>query len=151
MRIARVTVGIYLKSGANMMRNIHPLYSIYSPSYEKSYGFYDTRGDNFYDMCYSDQFRYGFYVAGDRSNVYDSCYCYWYSSKGDQTAIRAGGKFNSLVTNIRVGFRNDNKKHAVLEVGSSGGNGVIEYILTASPSRLTDKTYEQYLIGKVLG
>ncbi len=150
MRIANVQCGVKLQSSGNMLRNIHPLYYDGSTTYTYSYGFYDAGGNNWYDYCYSDQFRTGFYVKGNLSNVYDNCFCFWYSGNGDaQIAMRTGGKFNSLVTSIRVGFHADAKKTVLLEPGAEGGEGVIEYALVDT-DRLTGKAHEPYIIGKLI-
>ncbi|MBQ8368502.1 MAG: hypothetical protein IJY35_00820 [Clostridia bacterium] len=150
MRIANVHYGINLQSSGNMLRNIHPLYYRGSSTYVRSCGFYDAGGNNWYDYCYSDQFCTGFYIKGNLSNVYDSAFCYWYNgSDGKETAMRTGGKFNSLVTSIRVGFHKDSKENVVLDVGETGGNGVLQYVLV-NESRVTDNLYKKYVAGKVI-
>ena len=150
MRIANVHYGINLQSSGNILRNIHPLYYRGSSTYVRSCGFYDAGGNNWYDYCYSDQFCTGFYIKGNLSNVYDSAFCYWYNgSDGKETAMRTGGKFNSLVTSIRVGFHKDSKENVVLDVGETGGNGVLQYVLV-NESRVTDNLYKKYVAGKVI-
>jgi hypothetical protein len=137
-----------------MLRNIHPLYVEGSSVYANSYGFYDEGGSNWYDYCYSDQFACGFYIAEGKKSVYDNCYCYWYSANGGkQVGMRSGGKFNSYVSHFTVNFRKESaeadKETSILEVGASGGQGVIEY-LYAKEERVKSKPHLDYLIGKVI-
>ena len=149
MRIGNVSIGVKLSSSANMLRNIHPLYVMGSSTYSQSYGFYDEKGSNWYDYCYSDQFACGFYSADGVKSVYSDCYCYWYSAEGGkQVAMRTDGKFDSYVSHFTVNFRKDSTDTAVLVVGASGGQGVIEY-LYATETRVKDKTYLDY-VGKVI-
>ena len=54
MRIGGVHTGFIIKSGANCLRNIHPLYYSRNANIATSCGFVDERGNNFYDFCYSD-------------------------------------------------------------------------------------------------
>ena len=150
MRIANVHYGINLQSSGNMLRNIHPLYYRGSSTYVRSCGFYDAGGNNWYDYCYSDQFCTGFYIKDNLSNVYDSAFCFWYNGDdGKQTAIRTGGKFNSLVTSIRVSFHKNSKENLLLDLGEKGGNGVIQYILT-NESRVTGTDHKLHLAGKII-
>ncbi len=149
LRIAGVQYGVRLEAAGNMLRNVHPLYTG-GTTYSGSYGFYDTAGTNWYDYCYSDQFRVGFYIKGDQANVYNNCFCYWYSGEGArQTAIRSGGMFNSLVSNIRVGFHKDAQYVYLLEVGKEGGNGVIEYAIV-NRAELKNAAHEPHLTGKLI-
>ncbi len=133
-----------------MMRNVHPLY-IKTSNYQKSCGFYDAAGGNFYDYCYSDQFCVGFYIADGAVNLYESCFCFWYDgSFGSETAMLADGKFNSLVSSLRVGFHPDSTDNKILAVsGGGGGNGSIEYVLV-NASKLTGTAHEGYLTGKLI-
>ncbi|MBQ8432564.1 MAG: hypothetical protein IJX28_06735 [Clostridia bacterium] len=149
LRIANVSIGVKLSASANILRNVHPLYYMGSSTYADSYGFYDEKGSNWYDYCYSDQFACGFYIKGGVKSVYDNCYCYWYSAEGGkQVAMRTDGKFDSYVSHFTVNFRKDSTDTAVLVVGASGGQGVIEY-LYATETRVKDKTYLDY-VGKVI-
>ena len=149
MRIGNVSIGVKLSSSANVLRNIHPLYVMGTSTYQNSYGFYDEKGSNWYDFCYSDQFACGFYIADGVKSVYDNCYCYWYSAEGGkQVAMRSGGKFDSYVSHFTVNFRKDSTDTAVLVVGSSGGQGLIDCLYTTE-SRVKDKTYLNY-VGKVI-
>ena len=148
MRIGNVRIGIEVHSGGNVLRNIHPLF-IDGP-YESSCGFYDvSQGRNWYDYCYSDQFRYGYYLEKGCTSVISNAFTYWYVNWGDQIAIHVEGDFNSLIRDISVGFNGDGYNRAILE-GSTGGSGVIEYVF-ADKNIITDNTYEKYLSGKVIG
>ena len=92
IRIGYVFTGVHLRSGANALRNIHPLYYSNYTDYENSCAFLDEGGSNVYDFCYSDQFCVGFRTVGNVSNVYSNCYCYWYSA--------AGGREGGFVADI---------------------------------------------------
>ena len=149
MRIGNVRIGIEVHSGGNVLRNIHPLF-IAGP-YASSYGFYDSsRNRNWYDYCYSDQFRYGYYLESGCSAVISNGFTFWYANWGDQTAVYAAGNFASLINEISVDFNGDGHSRAILETSGSGGCGVIENIL-ADKNTITDNTYENYLTGKVIG
>lgn len=151
MRIANVRIGVEIQSGGNILRNIHPLYILNSAPYSSSYGFYDVSGNrNWYDYCYSDQFRYGYYIKGNGSAVISNGFTFWYANVGDQTAIFCDGPFNSIVKDFSIGFNGTGSARAVLESTSTGGQGVIEYV-AVNKSMITNNTYERYLTGKVIG
>lgn len=143
VRIGNVFIGVHLKSSANSMRNIHPLYYSDYTDYENSCGFYDEGGNNIYDFCYSDQFCIGFRTAKDISNVYDNCFCFWYSATGGrEIAFKADRKFNSIVNNFRSGFRNDTN-NSMLVAGATDGYGVFDNLLTDHVSDLNHIPYEE--------
>ena len=72
MRIAAVHTGFVLRSQANMLRNIHPLYYGGSDSVDQdSCGFLDEAGCNWYDFCYSDEFSTAFRITKSASR-YDN-------------------------------------------------------------------------------
>ncbi len=143
IRIGNVFTGVYLKSCANSLRNIHPLYYSDYTDYENSCGFLDEGGNNVYDFCYSDQFCIAFRIVGTRSSIYDNCFCFWYSAAGGrEIAFETDGKFNSVVTNFRTGFRGDTK-NSVLVVGEAGGYGVFDNLLTGSVSDITHRFYKK--------
>ena len=54
MRIGGVHIGFLIRSEANSLRNIHPLYYSGNEHYQTSCGFKDERQNNWYDFCYSD-------------------------------------------------------------------------------------------------
>lgn len=149
MRIGNVRIGVEVKSSGNVLRNIHPLF-IEGP-YAASYGFYDSSNNrNWYDYCYSDQFRYGYYLESGCSAVISNAFTFWYANWGDQTAVYAAGGFNSLINEISVGFNGSGHNHSVLEVSGGSGSGAIGNILGAR-STFTDSAYQNYLTGKVIG
>ncbi len=156
MRIASVQTGVLLKSGGNSLRNIHPLY-IYTKhvddaGYLSSRAFDDRNGHNWYDYCYSDQFATGFCTDRSVSSIFDKCFCLWYSDRGARhVAFRANGKFNSVVTDLRIGFREKNsaRTNIVLSVEVPGGKGVLDRALF-SRARTDDDAYKTYLKGDVI-
>jgi hypothetical protein len=148
MRIGNVFTGVHLKSGGNVLRNIHPLYQSDYTDYLNSCGFLCERGDNWFDYCYSDQFGIGFRTTGNATAFFNDCFCFWYASKGGtQTAFRADHKFNSIITNFRIGFRDQGVTNVILSVGEEGGNGTLDN-LSANESLTQDNTYKTYLDGK---
>lgn len=148
IRIGNVFTGVHLKSSSNSLRNIHPLYYSDYTDYENSCGFLDE-GSNIYDFCYSDQFCIGFRTTGNNSSIYDNCFCFWYSaSGGKEICFKADGKFNSVVSNFRAGFRGDTE-NSVLEVGKIGGSGVFDNLLIGS-NNVSDKSYKRYKEGTFL-
>ncbi len=148
IRIGYVFTGVHLRSGANALRNIHPLYYSDYTDYENSCAFLDERGSNVYDFCYSDQFCVGFRTIGNVSNVYSNCYCYWYSAAGGrEVGFRADGKFNSVVTNARLTFRGDTE-NAVLQTSRFFGKGTFDNLLVES-SRVKDRSYRRFLRGSL--
>ncbi len=146
IRIGNVFTGVHLKSSANSLRNIHPLYYSDYTDYENSCGFYDEGGNNIYDFCYSDQFCIGFRTVNSASSIFDNCYCFWYTAAGGrEIAFKADGKFNSVVTNFRVGFRGDTV-NSVLVADENGGSGVFDHLLVNS-NDVSDKTHKKYTEG----
>ncbi len=146
IRIGNVFIGVHLKSCSNSMRNIHPLYYSDYTDFENSCGFYDESGNNIYDFCYSDQFCNGFRMAGNISNIYHNCFCFWYSSAGGkEVAFKVDGLFESVVTNFRASFRSDTE-NAVLEADKFGGNGVFDNLLV-NGNIVADKSYKFYKEG----
>ncbi|HBF14142.1 MAG TPA: hypothetical protein DDW30_00375 [Clostridiales bacterium] len=150
VRIGNVQVGVRLKSGANMLRNIHPLfYSSYS-NYETSYGFWDETGTNWYDFCYSDHFRVGFKLAKNVHSTFTNCYVFWYDDNGAgkdyvATAFEADGRFDSTVDGFKAGFRDD-RESCVLKVGENGGAGRMELMwITGNSRAVAFDVYRQYL------
>ncbi len=156
MRIASVQTGVLLKSSGNSLRNIHPLY-IYTKHvddtvYLSSRAFDDRNGRNWYDYCYSDQFATGFFTGRGVSSVFHKCFCFWYSDRGARhVAFRADGKFNSVVTDLSIGFREKSsaRTNIVLSVEEPGGKGVLDRALF-SRARTDDEVYKTYLTGGVI-
>lgn len=149
MRIARVFTGFHLKTAGNFLRHIHPLYTCDYTNYAESCAFLDEGGNNWYNNCYNDQFAIGFRAVHSKGGFLDGCFCYWYSSReGKHVAFKADKKFESIVTNFTIGFRDLKTENIVLEVGEDGGRGVLNRVLS-HPDLFTDDTYKQYLQGGV--
>ncbi len=143
VRIGNVFTGVHLKSSSNSLRNVHPLYYSDYTDYENSCGFLDEGGNNIYDFCYSDQFCIGFRTMNDVSSIFDNCFCFWYSASGGrEIAFKADGKFNSVATNFRTGFRDDTQ-NSVLVAGKSGGSGVFDNLMTGNVSDRAHITYKE--------
>ena len=105
IRIGNVFVGVDLIGAGNILRNVHPLYYIDSPSYcryDESVGFKNTNGRlNWFDYCYSDQFATGFYTT--HGGQYNNCYAYWYSEKDERhVALSSDGVFDGRVCGMSV-------------------------------------------------
>lgn len=152
MRIAGVQIGVKLIGGGNLLRNLHPLMTFGGMDfeYEDSIGFWDLNSCNFYDFCYSDNFATGFRFGSNCRSVFQTCFCFWYSSKGNmQVGFKSDGKFNAVITTTRVSVRSDCTNTAFLQVGESGGNGVIQYPL-CNDNIIVDKTYKDYLDSKII-
>ena len=149
MRIAAVHTGVELRSQANSLRNIHPLYYGGKDGYDlTSTGFLDLAGNNWYEFCYSDEFAAGFTIAKDRRSLYNDCFAYWYSNRGDKhVGIKAEGKFNSSVRNLNLGFAKHNaaKENVVLEVGEAGGKGDLTNLHVENEAVVTDFSHKKYM------
>ena len=147
MRIGGVHFGFVIRSQANCLRNIHPLYYGGSDEYyPSSCGFLDEAGNNWYDFCYSDEFAVAFCIVGGRS-LYNGCFAYWYSKRGAKhTAFRSEGRFDSDVMNLNVGFGSNNAttENKVLEAGEDGGRGVLFNLHVADPDAVTDHCHVKY-------
>ena len=151
MRIANVQIGVYLKSGGNFLRHLHPLYTCDWTHYADSRGFLEDGFNNFYQNCYSDQFAVGFHTTHGRFSTFDSCFALWYSPKdGTHTAFRADGKFGSVLNNFNVGFAYFEPHNVVLSVGEDGGEGILQNPIIHG-KMWDDQTHLDYLVGKVLG
>ena len=148
MRIANVFRGFEIHSGGNVLKNIHPLYTCDYTDYQEGAAFFDAGNDNWYNFCYSDQFAVGFRTAGRGRITLESCFCYWYSSRGEKcTAFRADGTYNAVAAHCKAGFRQDTENH-LLVVGEPGGCGVVANPIF-DPARMNDDTFKDYLQGKV--
>ena len=152
MRIAKVQIGVKIVGGGNLMRNLHPLQTSGDMKYDykDSIGFWDLSGSNFMDFCYSDNFAVGFRFGSNCRTVFDSCFCFWYSSNGNkQIGFQSDGQFNAVIVNSRVSLKSDCTDTAYLKVGQSGGCGAIEYPL-CNDNNMTDLTYRDYLKSSVI-
>ena len=130
MRIASVNIGVLIKSGGNILRNIHPLYVFGDKqNYETSCGFVVQQGNNWLNYCYSDQMGTGFRLAkGCRAQLTD-CFCFWYSGKVPfQTVIECDGPLRAMVKGLNVGF-NGNGKNFTLLKAEEGGDGILSFLM----------------------
>lgn len=147
MRIGGVHIGFLIRSEANSLRNIHPLYYSGNEHYQTSCGFKDERQNNWYDFCYSDEFATAFEINGGRS-LYNSCFAFWYSNRGEKhTLFKSNGKFNSDVMNVNIGFSRNNatKENKVLEATDDGGTGTFFNLHVGDVSVLTDNSHLKYM------
>lgn len=138
MRIAYVSVGVDVRSGGNMLRNIHPLYNcaFFPPEeYGESIGFKISHSmNNWFDYCYSDQFAVGFYT--DRGGVFTNCFCFWYSDRQPRhIALKSEQPFSGRVSNLTV-----NGKH----------HPDFENILIADSEIADDAVFEHIRLGNRL-
>lgn len=144
VRIGCVYTGVHVKSGGNMLRNVHPLYYSDYTDFENSCGFLIDEGNNWFDYCYSDQFAIGFRTTNYGSSTFNNCFCYWYSpSGGVQTGFRADKYFNSDITSLTLGFK-DETYNTVLSVGEIGGTGTISN-LSVDADNVDEHSYLAYM------
>lgn len=151
MRIANVHTGMLIKSGGNILRDIHPLYRYVGElssedAYHSGVAFDDRWNDNFYEVCYSDQFCTGFAMGDGTANIYNDCFVMWYSDRGGrECAFKANGRFCSVIRTPKVNFR-ENTENTLLAVGTDGGKGYIERPI-ADMGKVTNGEHGKYLIG----
>jgi hypothetical protein len=147
MRIYGVNKGVWCKTGGNSFRNIHPLYRFGdTQDYESGCGFVIESWNNFLNYCYSDQFATGFKLVGDGCFNLTDCFCFWYSGKVPfQTAIEADGKFNTMVSSMRIGFHNDCNNVTVLKVKEEGGKGKLIHMILPNRDFTSDDVSSHYL------
>ena len=145
MRIASVHYGVWIKSGGNSLRNIHPLYiSKGQQVYEGSCGFLIEQSNNWCYYCYSDQMSTGFLLKNGASANLTDCFCYWYSGKVPyQTAIESEGKFNSICSGLKVGFRDDCPERTVLKA-EKGGQGMLVNMIRVQKQNAADDVSDAY-------
>lgn len=155
MRIANVHTGILAESGGNIFRNLHPLYTYngenaLDENFLTSVAFDDRWTDNYYDVCYSDQFCTAFSMTTKSRNIYDKSFIMWYTTKnGVENAFRVNGKFNAIIRNARVNFHGETQS-SLLSVSEDGGSGIIENPMLNSESFIDDEVYKEYLSGRVV-
>lgn len=144
VRIGCVFTGVHVKSGGNILRNVHPLYYSDYTDFENSCGFLIDEGNNWFDYCYSDQFAIGFRTTNYGSSTFNNCFCYWYSPNGGvQTGFRADKYFNSDITSLTLGFK-DETYNTVLSVGEIGGTGTISN-LSVDADNVDEHSYLAYM------
>ena len=155
MRIASVHTGILAESGGNIFRNLHPLYifegeNASDENYLTSVAFDDRWNDNYYDICYSDQFCTAFSMQSSSRNIYDKSYVMWYTERGGkETVFRVNGRFESVVRTPRVNFKSSTA-NTLLTVSEEGGSGLIENPMLNHASYLTDEGHLPYLVGRIV-
>ena len=150
MRIANVFTGVKIYAAGNFLRNIHPLYTSDYTNYENSCGFIDAVGNNWFDMCYSDEFSVGFKNTNCARSIYNSCFCFWYSSNGGKkTAFKSDDAFESIVTDMNIGFKDATTENAILKAEKQGGNGILHNLIV-SEDLVSDNQYKEYLTGNVI-
>lgn len=105
MRLANVFTGVVVKSGGNMLRNIHPLLymnDVSKAEYEKTAGFRVLNPMNWFDYCYSDQYSTGFETTG--GGIFKNCFCWWYSGEEKtHLAFRSEGPFIGSIDTLLIG------------------------------------------------
>ncbi len=146
MRIADVNIGVYLKTGGNSLRNIHPLF-IFRPTqtYETSCGFVIEYSDNWLNYCYSDQFATGFKISQGRVANLSDCFCYWYTGKVPfQTAVQCDGKLESIITGIKVGFKKECATRTLLKA-EKGGKGMLANFIMPGIEPTADDACKDYI------
>lgn len=148
MRIADVYTGVRIKSAGNMLRNIHPLYTLDFNEFENSCGFLCENHDNWFDFCYSDQFAIGFSL--NNSAVLQNCFCYWYSPREKQHIGIKATRFDCIVNNFTIGFNGAEARNAVVQVAEKGGKGILQNLIINDKALLKDNTHEEYLHGVVI-
>ena len=149
VRIYRMQTGVMIRSGSNILRNVHPLYGTLDEDlYETGCAFVDRLGNNWYDFCYSDQYAIGFRIEAG-SSIYNDCFSYWFSNRGEKhICFQSVEPFNSIVTNFRMGLnkRNAVKQNVVLEElnPNKKGNGYFQNIVINIPELVTAENYLKY-------
>ena len=152
MRIAKVFIGVHLCSAGNSLRNIHPLYTCDYTDYQNSCGFRDETGNNWYDYAYSDHFGIGYRFARGASSTVTNGFCWWYSKNGGRhAAILCEGAFDSIVTNLKVGFCGTETENPVLvELDAPGkGRGVFDR-LAVKLNEVTGNAHMRYLQNGII-
>ena len=147
MRIGGVHIGFVIRSQANSLRNIHPLYYGSNDNYESSCGFLDEAGCNWYDFCYSDEFAVAFRTTKGGSR-YTNCFAYWYSKRGEKhTIFKADETFESDVMSMHAGHREHNAttENKILEVGKAGGKGTFFNLHIDDAGVITDSAHKIYM------
>lgn len=152
MRIAKVFIGVHLRSAGNALRNIHPLYTCDYTDYQNSCGFYDETGNNWYDYAYSDHFGIGYRFARGASSTVTNGFVWWYSKAGGRhAAVLCDGAFDSIVTNLKIGFCGTETENPVLvELDApEKGRGVFDR-LAVNLNEVTGNAHLRYLQNGVI-
>ncbi len=156
MRIASCHKGICAHSGGNIFRDLHPLYiyegeNALEENYLTSVAFESEWHDNYFDICYSDQFCTAFSIGDGFKNIIDKSYIMWYSPKGNrEVAFKIKGIFSSIISNAGVNFRSDTKENILLSVEKDGGKGMLLNPIVNDIRLVCDSTYEKYIEGRLI-
>ncbi len=157
MRIGNVYTGVHIASSGNSLKNIHPLFVGPDTKYnEKSCGFLIDLPNNWLIYCYSDQFAVGFRFTSSYASgcTMESCFAFWYCHLDfmEHVAIQADGKFNTVVTNMTVGFAVTDSKNTILKVGEKGGCGVMQRVRVPAEvlNNPAEEKYKEYITDKLL-
>ena len=149
LRVSGFETGVRLTRPGNLMHNIH-VTNIPSDGidYEKTRGFWDSSGGNWYDGCRADDYRTAFYSIATSLSIYNGCTAFWSESRGRQYAFETDGVLNATITELKAIFvaGNDN---ALLVAPTNGGSGIVKNPIF--DTRLTNNdTYKRYLVGHVV-
>lgn len=136
LRIANVFTGVLLRSGGNMLRNVHPLFYSQPDNrerYEESVGFRIEHGMNWLDFCYSDQFAVGFHTQG--GGILKNCFCWWYSDQEPlHLALRSDGPFfGSIDTLVIGGAHHPDHPNQFAENANFGQSGSVSNVTLILP------------------
>lgn len=147
IRIGKVKIGVQLNRGANVLRNVHPLLYGVDDS-QNSIAFLDNHGTNWYDFCYSDQFRTSFKLADGIRSYFRDCYVFYYSDFCDNhTIFESDGAFNSVVDTLRICFR-DKNDNTMLKVKNDNGKGTLRNLYIDHEDKLSENdAYRKYLVN----
>lgn len=135
IRIANVFTGVDVRSGGNMLRNVHPLFYIDGSTYahyDESVGFRVQHPMNWFDYCYSDQFSVGFDTSG--GGIFKNCFCWWYSGKHpSHIAVRSAVPFfGNIEAMVIGGMHHPDHPNQFMDVENISENGVVENIVLIS-------------------
>ena len=105
LRICNMFTGVDVRSGGNMLRNIHPLFSMSEEGkkhFTEGVGFRINECGGWFDYCYSDQYATAFHVQGQ--GHFHNCFAYWWSGKEEHhLAFRSDKPFNGVIHDLTVG------------------------------------------------
>ena len=120
IRIGNAFIGVQLLSAGNILRNIHPLFYMYSSAgneYDDSIGFANTNGrNNWFENCYSDQYATAFLTT--HGGIHHNCYAYWYSEKQTKhIAFDSTDAFDGRICGLSIDSSYPDESHACLARG----------------------------------
>ena len=149
LRVSGFETGVRLTRPGNLMHNIHVSY-IHSDSieYDRTKGFYDTSGGNWYDGCVSNDYRTAFFTTAGSLSLYGGCAARWTENRGTQYAIETDGGLKATFTELRADFV-PGANCALLVTYANGGKGIVKNPIFNSELTNND-TYKKYLVGNVV-